>query len=160
MRRRLATGSGLAADTFWGLGIAVACAEGGTSDHHVAVSAPTIYLIGEFASLASLYVPQMLAGAAPLILARRLDALPGWLRAFTYLAAVCGIVSPLWLPSLIFLVWGVTFGVWMLLADRMSNTEPRPKLAVHCMMMCMSPEQVLAKVRFHSPGLESRPGYR
>jgi hypothetical protein len=128
MRERIASPS--AASMFAGLGIAatgaaavgwtmiagisVAHVEGGS---WIRIAAPIVNLVSEMSVLVALCAPACLAGTALLILVARAE-LPGWLRAFTAVAAVCAIVAPLFFPLFLYLLWGLIFGLWSLVTSR------------------------------------------
>lgn len=140
VRRQLPTTARAAGDVIWGFGVAaaatavvgwsmaagipVAYAEGGQAGHHVVVPSATLYVLGEIAALTSFAVPAILAGAALLVIAARLDTLPTWLRRTTYVAGVCGIAAPFYFPYFLFLLWGLVFGVHQLVAGRVPAREP------------------------------------
>jgi len=97
-------------------GIEVAVAEGG----HVVqsgVSAPVVYALGEIGNLLAVCAPALLVGVAALVLAAR-SALPGWLRAFSAVAGVCGILAPLFLTYFVFTLWTVVAGITLMAARR------------------------------------------
>lgn len=76
-------------------GLDVAMAEGG---HPVqtGVPHPVVYTLSEIGNLLSVCGPAFFAGVIALVLAVR-GPLPGWLRVFSAVAGVCGILAPFFL---------------------------------------------------------------
>jgi hypothetical protein len=53
-----------------------------------------------------------LVGVAALVLATR-STLPGWLRAFSAVAGLCGIFAPLFFTYFVFTLWTIVAGITM-----------------------------------------------
>lgn len=90
-------------------GVDVAMAEGGTAVR-TAVPLPVIYTMTEIGNLLAICAPALMVGVAALVLAAR-SALPGWLRVFSAVAGVCGILAPFFFTYLLFAVWTIAAGI-------------------------------------------------
>lgn len=124
-------GTGLAAAASfavsWGLvtGIAVAAAEGGTA---ASVSHPVTYVISD-ASLNVLFGSGgILLGFAliALVLGSR-GQLPNLLRTVTLIAGVLATGAPFFFPAFAIPIWGIIVGVWLVAADRVSDSAVVPQ---------------------------------
>jgi hypothetical protein len=109
-------------------GIDVAMAEGGT---HVqtGVSQPVVYTLSEVGNLVAVCGPAFFAGVVALALAA-VGRLPLWLRAFSVVAGLCGVLAPFFFTYFVFVLWTVATGI-TLLARRTSPaaaTEPAASL--------------------------------
>jgi hypothetical protein len=108
-------------------GIDVAMAEGGT---HVqtGVSQPMVYTLSEIGNLVAVCGPAFFAGVVALLLAV-VGRLPAWLRAFSVIAGVCGLLAPFFFTYFVFVLWTIATGV-VLLTRRTSEpvVEPAPSL--------------------------------
>ena len=109
-------------------GIDVAMAEGGT---HVqtGVPQPILYTFSEVGNLVSVCGPAFFAGVVAIVLAA-VGRLPVWLRAFSVVAGLCGILAPFFFTYFVFVLWTIATGL-TLLARRPSQaaaTEPAPSL--------------------------------
>ena len=122
---RMRAEAGSAGDLFWGLtvagattslvgwfvtgGVAVSMAEGGTAvrDHipHVVV-----YTFTETGNLLAVCSPALCVGVAGILLAVK-SSMPGWLRVFSVVAGVCGILAPFYFTYFVFVLWTVVAGV-------------------------------------------------
>jgi hypothetical protein len=110
---------------FVAVGIDVAMAEGG----HVVqegVSFTVIYTISEIGNLLSVCGPAFFAGAIALVLAAR-ASLPGWVRAFSGVAGVCGILAPFYVTLFVFALWTVVFGSVLAAARPSRSAALRPR---------------------------------
>ena len=121
MRREL----GPYGDLAWGLGVAaattgvigwfvsggvdVAMAEGGTAVH-AGVSHPVVYTITEIGNLLSWCAPALFVGVVALLLSR-VPTVPRWLRIFSVVAGVCGILAPFFFTFFLYLAWTLVCGV-------------------------------------------------
>ncbi len=134
--RRLREQAGDAGDLVWGLsligtatsivgwfvtgGVAVAMAEGGASvrDH---IAHPTVYTLSETGNLLAVCSPALCAGIAGIVLAVKAP-MPTWLRVFSVVAGVCGVLAPFYLTYFVFVLWTLTAGITF------AATRPRPAL--------------------------------
>ena len=105
-------------------GLEVAMAEGGRSVQS-GVPHPVIYTITEIGNLLSICAPAFCVGVIALVLARR-TALPPWLRAFSVVAGICGILAPLFFTYFVFVLWTITMGVSLLMARDSAARLPEP----------------------------------
>ncbi|HET9498825.1 MAG TPA: hypothetical protein VFO98_01060 [Marmoricola sp.] len=115
---------GSAGDLVWGLtvagaatgvvgwfvdgGLDVAMAEGG---RHVqtGVPLPVVYTITEIGNLLAVCSPAFFVGVAACVMAARAP-LPRWLRVFSVVAGVCGVLAPLFVTYLVFVLWTLVCG--------------------------------------------------
>jgi hypothetical protein len=108
-------------------GVDVAMAEGHASIRS-GVSAPVVYTLTEIGNLLAVCGPALCMGVAALALAVR-GPLPTWLRVFSAIAGVCGVLAPYFFTYFVFLLWAVVAG--LTLAARRTDhtvTEPAPSL--------------------------------
>jgi hypothetical protein len=122
-------GAGLAAAASmavgWGLvtGIAVAAAEGGSSNPGNTVAAsishPETYALSD-TSINVIYGSGgfMLGFALVALMVASRGTLPNWLRWLTLIIGVLAIGSPAYLPSFAVPIWGIVVGVWLIAAGR------------------------------------------
>jgi hypothetical protein len=109
----------------WGLisGIAVAAAEGGSSNpgNSVAatISSAETYTLSD-TSINVLYGSGgfMLGFALISLMVASRGTLPGWLRWLSLIIGVLAIAAPAYLPSFAIPIWGVVIGVWLIAAGR------------------------------------------
>jgi hypothetical protein len=66
------------------------------------------HTIGEIAGLLAGCAPAFCIGVVALLMTR--TPLPGWLRAFTAVAGVCGILAPLYFTFFVYLLWTLVCG--------------------------------------------------
>lgn len=104
-------------------GVDVAMAEGG-SGVTSGVSSQAVYTLTEIGNLVSWCAPALCIGTVAILLSRS-GSLPRWLRVFSAVAGVCGILAPLFFPFFVYLVWTVTLGV-SLVSARVSSPSPQP----------------------------------
>lgn len=108
-------------------GIDVAMAEGGT---HVqtGLSQPVVYTLSEVGNLVAVCGPAFFAGVVALTLAV-VGRLPIWLRVFSVVAGVCGVLAPFFVTYFVFVLWTLVTGV-VLLSSRATHrvAEPAPSL--------------------------------
>jgi hypothetical protein len=97
-------------------GVAVAMAEGGPAVRGV-VPHPVIYTLTEVGNLLAVCAPALCVGVAALLLAAR-SALPRWLRTFSVVAGVCGVLAPFYFTYMLFVLWTVVAGVTLVVAGR------------------------------------------
>jgi hypothetical protein len=125
---------GVSSDLAWGLGVAatttgvigwfvsagvdVAMAEGGATVP-AGVPHPVVYTITEIGNLLSWCAPALFIGIIAILLSR-LQTLPRWLRVFSAVAGVCGILAPFFFTYFLYLLWTLTLGS-MLMARRTSS---------------------------------------
>jgi hypothetical protein len=110
-------------------GIDVAMAEGGT---HVrtGVSQPVVYTLSEVGNLVAVCGPAFFAGLVALTLAA-VGRLPLWLRAFSAVAGLCGLLAPFFFTYFVFVLWTIVTGVTLLARRRparATSAEPAPSL--------------------------------
>jgi hypothetical protein len=108
-------------------GIDVAMAEGGT---HVqtGVSQPVVYTLSEVGNLVAVCGPAFFAGLVALVLAV-VGRLPIWLRAFSVVAGVCGVLAPFFFTYFVFVLWALVTGAVMLTRRTTDPVvEPAPSL--------------------------------
>ena len=123
----LAWGLGVAAATtgvigwFVSAGVDVAMAEGGATVP-AGVPHPVVYTITEIGNLLSWCAPALFVGIVA-ILVSRLQTLPRWLRVFSAVAGVCGILAPFFFTYFLFLLWTVALGSRLMV--RRTSTERR-----------------------------------
>src|ERR1700694_331578 len=125
-------GAGLAAAASmavgWGLvtGIAVAAAEGGSSNPGnaagAAISHPETYALSD-TSLNVVFGSGgfMLGFALIALMVASRGTLPNWLRWLTLVIGVLAIAAPAYFPSFGVPVWGIVMGVWLIAAGRSSR---------------------------------------
>jgi hypothetical protein len=92
-------------------GLDVAMAEGGSSVQ-AGVPHPVVYAITEIGNLLCVCGPAFFAGVIAVVLAVRAP-FPAWLRAFSVLGGVCGILAPFFFTYFIFVIWAVVAGVFL-----------------------------------------------
>ena len=97
-------------------GVAVAMAEGGPAVRD-AVPHPIIYTLTETGNLLAVCAPALCVGVAAVLLATR-STLPRWLRAFSAVAGVCGVLAPFYFTYLLFVLWTVIGGVSLVISGR------------------------------------------
>jgi hypothetical protein len=128
LRPRLRRGG----DTFWALGIiatacavvgwvlsrgiAVAFAEGGHVVQH-GVSGPVVYTLSEVANLTAACAPAFCLGVMAWQLAAE-AGLPRWLRVFSRVAGVCGMLAAFYFPLPVYLLWMLVLGGWIVAKSR------------------------------------------
>jgi hypothetical protein len=142
---RLRSALGSAGDAFWALsvaatatsvvgwfvdgGVVVSMAEGGRSVQ-AGVASPVVYTLTETGNLLAVCAPAFFVGAAALLMAARLP-MPRWLKVFSAVAGLCGIVAPLYFPLGIFVLWTLVFSGWMVAGGRRAEaveTQPHASL--------------------------------
>ena len=110
-------------------GIDVAMAEGGT---HVqtGVSQPVIYTLSEVGNLVAVCGPAFCAGVVAIVLAAA-GRLPLWLRIFSVVAGLCGVLAPFFFTYFVFVLWTIATGITLLARRRpahATSAEPAPSL--------------------------------
>ena len=128
--------AGRARDLVWGLtvagsaaglvgwfvtgGLAVAMAEGGSPvrDH---LAHPAVYTVSEIGKLVAVCAPALCVGVIAIVLART-ASLPGWLRAFSFVAGVCGIFSAAYFTLMVFGLWTLVAGVALAATGRSAGS--------------------------------------
>ncbi len=100
-------------------GMAVSTAEGGAPvrDH---IAHAVVYTLSETGNLLAVCSPALCTGAAAIVLAGK-AAMPTWLRVFSVVAGICGILAPFFFTYFVFVLWTVTAGV--ALASRRAARE-------------------------------------
>lgn len=128
----LAWGLGVAAATtgvigwFISGGVDVAMAEGG-SRVKAGVTHPTIYTLTEIGNLVSWCAPALFMGIVAILLSR-VASLPGWLRIFSVVAGVCGILAPFFFTFFVYLLWTLVMGVALVAQRTHSTPQIQPSL--------------------------------
>lgn len=114
---------------FVSAGVDVAMAEGGRTVRS-GVALPVVYTMTEIGNLLAVCAPALLVGVAALVLALR-SSLPLWLRVFSAVAGVCGILAPFFFTYFLFTLWTVVAGVTVLASGRRTSYvgEHEPVLA-------------------------------
>jgi hypothetical protein len=127
----LAVGLGVAAATTgvigWFIvgGVDVAMAEGG-SGVRAGVTHPTVYTLTEIGNLVSWCAPALFMGIVAILLSRS-ASLPRWLRVFSAVAGVCGVLAPFFFTFFVYLLWTLVLGV-TLVARRVPSAQAQPSL--------------------------------
>jgi hypothetical protein len=109
-------------------GLEVAMAEGGPVVR-AGVPAPVVYTITEVGNLLAVCAPALCIGVVALLLSRR-RSLPRWLRAFSVVAGICGILAPLFFTYFVFVLWTIAAGIALTRTSRRQDHvgEPQPSL--------------------------------
>lgn len=97
-------------------GITVAFAEGGQVVQH-GVSGPVVYTLSEVANLTAACAPALCLGVMAWQLAGE-AALPRWLRMFSRVAGVCGMLAAFYFPLPVYLLWMLVLGGWIVAKSR------------------------------------------
>jgi hypothetical protein len=108
---------------FVGAGVVVAPTEGGGAIT-AGVPLPVAHTIGEIAGLLGGCAPALCIGVVALMLTRA--PLPGWLRVFSGIAGVCGILAPLFFTLFIFVLWTLVAGVALTVRSRVPVASAVP----------------------------------
>jgi uncharacterized membrane protein len=103
-------------------GLEVAMAEGGPTVRG-GVPAPVVYTITEIGNLLAVCAPALCIGAAALVLAAR-GPMPRWLRVFSVVAGICGILAPLFFTYFVFVLWAITAGVTLARSAWQADNAP------------------------------------
>ena len=106
---------------FVGAGVVVATAEGGPAIS-TGIPLPVAHTIGEIAGLLAGCAPAFCIGVIALLLTRA--QLPGWLRAFSAVAGVCGILAPLYFTIFVYLLWTLVCGATLALSRTPATSSP------------------------------------
>jgi hypothetical protein len=128
----VAWGLGVAAATtsvigwFVSAGVDVAMAEGG-STVPAGVPEPVVYTITEIGNLLSWCAPALFVGVVAILLSR-VQTLPRWLRVFSAVAGVCGILAPFFFTFFVYLLWVLVFGVTLMTRRTSSVREPQESI--------------------------------
>ncbi|WP_426562427.1 hypothetical protein ACPPVT_17345 [Angustibacter sp. McL0619] len=130
----LAWGLGVAAATTgvigWFItgGVDVAMAEGGSTVKS-AVTHPSVYTLTEIGNLVSWCAPALFMGIVAILLSRA-ASLPRWLRVFSAVAGVCGILAPFFFTFFIYLLWTVVLGIALVSHRASSSLQAEPAAVV------------------------------
>jgi hypothetical protein len=128
----LAWGLGVAAATagvvgwFVTAGVDVAMAEGG-STVPAGVPDPVVYTITEIGNLLSWCAPALFVGVVAILLSR-VHTLPRWLRVFTAVAGVCGILAPFFFTFFLYLLWVLVLGATLVARRTASARLPQESI--------------------------------
>lgn len=108
-------------------GVDVAMAEGGLA---VVGGVPpsAVYTFTEIGNLLAWCAPALFVGVIALLLSR-IEVLPRWLRIFSVVAGVCGILAPFFFTYFVFLLWVLTFGA-VLVTRELAADNRTPAAAV------------------------------
>jgi hypothetical protein len=129
-------GAGLAAAASmavgWGFvtGIAVAAAEGGSSNPGNTVAAsishPVTYALSD-TSINVIYGSGgfMLGFALIALMVASRGTIPDWLRWLTLIIGVLAIAAPAYFPSFAIPIWGIVMGIWLIATGRASSSTVR-----------------------------------
>jgi hypothetical protein len=98
---------------FVSAGVDVAMAEGG-STVPAGVPHPVVYTITEIGNLLSWCAPALFLGVVAILLSR-IRTQPRWLRVFSAVAGVCGILAPFFFTFFLYLLWALVFGSFLVL---------------------------------------------
>jgi hypothetical protein len=104
-------------------GLAGAMVEGGTTVRD-GVPHPVVYTIAEIGGLLAVCAPALCVGIAAIVLAAR-HAVTGWLRVFSVVAGICGILAPFFFTYFVFLVWTLVAGA-VIAARHAPAPAPQP----------------------------------
>ncbi len=128
----LAWGLGIAAATtgvigwFVSGGVSVAMAEGGSTVRS-GVTHQTVYTLTEIGNLVSWCAPAFFVGIVAILLSRS-AGLPRWLRIFSAVAGVCGILAPFFFTFFVYLLWTLVLGITLVSRRTPSRQAPQPAL--------------------------------
>jgi hypothetical protein len=106
----------------WAIGAAVPVAMG-YGGKGVTV-APTVTYVFSEAGYFTLAAGAVLIGFALLTLVFSRPALPAWVRWATLVGAAGAIVAPAFFPFILFFIWALVIGIWLLAADRAPVATP------------------------------------
>jgi hypothetical protein len=97
-------------------GVGVSMAEGG---HAVQAGVPhsVVYLLTETGNLLAVCAPAFFMGVGAIVLATR-SPMPTWLKIFSLVGGVCGILAPLFFTYGVYVLWTVIFAGWLLAGGR------------------------------------------
>jgi hypothetical protein len=87
------------------------------------VTHPTVYTLTEIGNLLSWCAPALFIGLVAVLLSRA-ASLPRWLRVFSVVAGVCGVLAPFFFTYFVYLLWTLVFGL-TLVARRASSPAAR-----------------------------------
>ena len=125
--RDLALAGGVISMVGWFIdgGVVVSMAEGGHAVQ-AGVPHPVVYTLTETGNLLAVCAPALFMGVAAILMAVR-SPMPTWMKAFSVIAGVCGILAPLFFTYGLYVLWTVVFSGWLLAGDRgTSSTHPAP----------------------------------
>jgi hypothetical protein len=107
-------------------GVAVSMAEGGPAVRD-AVPHPVIYTFTETGNLLAVCAPALCVGVAAVLLGLR-STLPRWLRVFSVVAGICGVLAPFYFTFMLFLVWTVVAGLTLVVSAKrpVASGQPTP----------------------------------
>ncbi|HET7386052.1 MAG TPA: hypothetical protein VFJ19_05230 [Nocardioidaceae bacterium] len=107
-------------------GLDVAMAEGGPQVQ-AGVPHPVVYTITEIGNLLAVCSPAFFVGVVAILLGAK-GPLPGWLRGFSYLAGVCGVLAPFFFTYFIFVLWAIVAGVCLVATKERASAMPQESL--------------------------------
>jgi len=113
---------------FLDAGVAVSMAEGGRAVQS-GVPHPVIYTLTETGNLLAVCAPALFLGVGAILMAMR-SPQPTWLRVFSVLAGVCGILAPLFFTYGLYVLWTLVFSAWLIAGGRRTAPaqQPQPSL--------------------------------
>lgn len=94
-------------------GVAVSMAEGHDAVRDK-IPHSVVYTLTETGNLLSVCLPALFVGVIAIVLART-AGFPGWLRVFSLVAGVCGILAPFFVTYFVYLLWVLVTGVFLAL---------------------------------------------
>jgi hypothetical protein len=105
-------------------GVVVAMAEGGGTVRK-GVAHPVVYTITEIGNLLAHCAPALCVGVAALVLVAK-TAMPGWLRGFSVIAGICGVLAPFFFTYFVFVLWTLVAGTTVVLGSGARTRAPSP----------------------------------
>jgi hypothetical protein len=97
-------------------GVVVSMAEGGRAVQS-GVPHPVVYTLTETGNLLAVCAPAFFMGIGAILLATR-SPMPRWLKVFSVVAGLCGILAPLFFTYGLYVLWTVVFAGWLLAGGR------------------------------------------
>ena len=111
---------------FVSAGVDVAMAEGGTRVP-AGVPQPVLYTITEIGNLVSWCAPALFIGIVAILLSRMMT-LPRWMRVFSAVAGVCGILAPFFFTFFLYLLWTLVLGAILVTRQVSPRRLPEPSI--------------------------------
>ena len=111
---------------FIGGGLVTALWEGGTSVQR-GLPQPVVYTLSEVANLMALCGPAFFVGVAAVLLGVRAP-MPTWLRVFSVVAGVCGVLLPFYFTIPVYLLWVLVVGIRAVVAGARAGHPAQAQL--------------------------------
>jgi hypothetical protein len=111
---------------FVSAGVDVAMAEGG-STVPAGVPQPVVYTLTEIGNLLSWCAPALFIGIVAVLMSR-VTTLPRWVRAFSAVAGVCGILAPFFFTFFLYLLWTLVVGAILVTRQISPTRRPEPSI--------------------------------